>query len=120
MKSSTYLIYDPLTRLHKIGITGMKGEKRLRAFKKRYMYGEQLEMILRVESDKDIVKETEKTLHELFEEKRRPQYTYNIREDWEGNLIKMKSRLMNGGKEWFDLNEDDVKFVIETLNSIAA
>ena len=58
-KQVLYFIYDPNTKLHKIGIatSQFRFERRFKALKIRYHYGPQLKIILTKVNSKEIIRE---------------------------------------------------------------
>ena len=110
-----YLIFDPFTDLHKIGITKNDPKRRLRALRRKYFYGDQLDFVATASGEKSTIEELETELHDLFAEQRTERKTWMMTEDANGNVRKVAVKL-NGHSEWFKLSSDDVDCVLNAFN----
>ena len=113
-----YLIEDPLTGLHKIGITGQDVNKRVNNLKRKYHHGDQLNLIHCVSSDDAIlIEDMEDTLHQEYADSQATRKTWMVTEDILGERHEVLVNL-NGYTEWFLLTVDDVFDVKQTMNGL--
>ena len=112
-KAGSYFIFDPSSGLYKIGIVkkAKNLKKRIRALKKKYHYGPQIEVLETKEDSLDNIMILEKSLHEKFKDKKCVR-TMDVVHKIDGVIIesKLDDQKMNGGSEWFKLNNEDVEY----------
>jgi hypothetical protein len=118
MTYNLYLIYDPLTGLHKIGITGQGVLKRINNLKRKYHHGDQLELVHTVSSDDaECIELMEEQLHMEYADVQRKRKTWIVTEDSQGEEHKREVNL-NGYTEWFFLTMTDVFDVKASMNGM--
>ena len=110
-KQVLYFIYDPNTKLHKIGIatSQFRFERRFKALKIRYHYGPQLKIILTKVNSKEIIRELEKKILSTYK-KSKCLRTMSVENYINGKKIgkKLNDQKMNGGTEWFSFNKKEI------------
>ena len=110
-KQVLYFIYDPNTKLHKIGIatSQFRFERRFKALKIRYHYGPQLKIILTKVNSKEIIRELEKKILSIYK-KNKCLRTMSVEHYINGKKVgkKLNDQKMNGGTEWFSFNNKEI------------
>ena len=120
-KAGIYFIYCPLSNFYKIGIvrTADRLNKRYRALKGRYGYGQQLELLKTAVGKYKDVSKLEHTLHERYADSKRKRTAKFLHEAEDGTTFTTEA-VLNGGTEWFVLSSKDVHFVKESFSSLPA
>ena len=118
MTHNLYLVYDPFSGLHKIGITSQDVNKRVNNLRRKYHHGDQLELIHTVSSeDAVLIEEMEDTLHVEYAAVNKQRKTWMVTEGADGTLHKTEVNL-NGYTEWFHLEPSDVFDVKASMNGM--